>query len=178
MPIPSNCLLPGMSTTLANCTSHMDETYYNDFIKGHGHWEDRKLTTSMSVIHTINVPPFSSQEIEVQPAACASLVKSHHCNNGIVIQLTRFAVQSKCNSEIPLIGEIHSIFSPIILLKSLRVQWSLNWFIWVHKTMNLGLDYRSSSSQLLNLWLNFGQVCMGSGSDLSSGPDGGSTTSI
>ena len=41
--------------------------------------------------------------------------------------------------------------------------------------LNLGLDYRFNSSQPLNLWLNFGQVCMGSGLDLSSGPNDGST---
>ena len=40
---------------------------------------------------------------------------------------------------------------------------------------NLGLDLWSSPPWPVNLWPNFSQVCMGSGLDLSSGLDSGST---
>ena len=64
----------------------------------------------------------------------------------------------------------------IYLFKFSGVQTGLNGSAKTTSPPNLGLDHRSSPPWPVNLWSNFGQVHMGSGSDLSLGLDGGSTT--
>ena len=72
----------------------------------------------------------------------------------------------------------YAICCASIYFRSGRVQTSPDGFAEIWCPLNFGPDYRSSSHQQSNLRPDFSQVCIGSGSKLSSGPDAGSTSSL